>query len=99
MTRGGTIPALLLLCAGVCLAQSQPDPPSPYSNPWYLVIVVGFFAYVVFVIFFGRTAKPPPPAPPPIVSDNFGTASYAPPTTMLEADRELPAVWTGVFFG
>ena len=46
-----------------------------------------------------RDAKRKPPSPMIVLSDNFGTAAYAHPTTMLEADKNLPAVWTGVFFG
>jgi type IV secretion system protein VirD4 len=61
-------------------------------------------AGILIVLYLGwrwseRDSKLKPPVPAVVVSDNFGTASYAHPTTMLEADTSLPAVWTGVFFG
>ncbi len=97
MIRGGTIPALLLLCAGVCLAQGQPEPPSSYSHFWYWALVVGFAIYLVSAIFFGRTEKPVPPPPflPPL-SDNFGAAEYAPQNTQVPSGL---ADFGGVFFG
>ena len=97
MTRAGIIPALLLVCAGGCLAQSQPDPPSPYNNFWYWAIVVGFVVYLVWVILYGRTEKQVPPGPDlPPLSDNYGDAKFAPQQTAMAGGL---SEFSGVFFG
>src|SRR5579859_1179426 len=67
-------------------------------------IKVSLILLAVALYFWGtfqseKIKEPGPAAFLPPLSSNYGSASYAPPSTSLGEEGDVPAVWSGVFFG